>query len=77
MQAPGSSGENASYQSLEATELYCPRCRQATPVRQRLLLVLPTGNKYDFLCSRCGTSVGSKMDDDDTAFSILGPGPGR
>lgn len=67
------------YESLEAAELFCPRCKQARPVRQHLLLVLPTGNKYDYRCAVCGTSVGSKMDDDNRDFSILvgSPPPGR
>lgn len=32
------------------------------PVRKRLLLVLPEGDKYEYLCARCGTSVGDKID---------------
>ncbi len=32
------------------------------PVRQRLLLVLPDGDLYDYLCQGCGSSVGSKTD---------------
>lgn len=51
-----------AYSDLEATELYCPSCRQAMPVRKRLLLVLPEGDKYEYLCARCGTSVGDKID---------------
>ncbi len=62
-----------SFQELEATELFCARCQRATPVRKRLLLVLPTGNQYDFLCSVCGNSVGTKHDDDTEAFSVLKP----
>jgi hypothetical protein len=31
------------------------------PVRERLLLVLPEGEKYEYLCARCGTSVGDKL----------------
>ena len=30
------------------------------PVRERLLLVLPDGDLYDYSCQRCGSSVGSK-----------------
>jgi predicted RNA-binding Zn-ribbon protein involved in translation (DUF1610 family) len=51
-----------SYSDLEASELYCPTCGQAMPVRKRLLLVLPEGDKYEYLCARCGTSVGDKID---------------
>jgi hypothetical protein len=48
--------------ALRASLLYCPKCRQATPTRERLLLVLPTGNLYEYLCMQCGTSTGSKTD---------------
>ncbi len=61
----------AYYNSFEATELFCPRCRQAQPVHKYLLLVLPTGKKYDYRCAVCATSVGEKMDDDTTDFNAL------
>ncbi len=51
-----------SYQDLEATRLMCPRCKKAQPVRRRLLLVLPTGEKYSYHCAVCGEEVGSKME---------------
>lgn len=50
-----------SFRSLEATQLYCPRCRQAQLVRQRLLLVLPEGDKYDYTCVVCGQSLATKL----------------
>jgi len=43
-----------------ASELYCPKCRQSQPVRERLLLVLPSGELHEFLCSNCGTSLGKR-----------------
>ena len=43
-----------------ASELYCPKCRRAMPVRQKLLLILPTGELYDYLCSGCATSLGQR-----------------
>ncbi len=49
------------YRDFDATELYCPRCRRSVPVRKRLLLVLPEGDKYDYSCVFCGTSVGDKI----------------
>jgi hypothetical protein len=49
------------YKDFEAAELFCPVCKQAVPVRKRLLLVLTTGEKYDYTCVYCGTSVGDKM----------------
>ncbi len=50
-----------SFRELDATQLYCPKCRQAVPVRKRLLLVLPEGDKYEYLCAFCSESVGTKI----------------
>ena len=61
------------FDEFEASEIFCAKCQKATPVRKRLLIVLPSGNKYDYLCSDCGSSVGSKMDDDTSAFSMFKP----
>ncbi|MGH7267058.1 MAG: hypothetical protein ACREMB_19730 [Candidatus Rokuibacteriota bacterium] len=57
-----------AYGEFEASSLFCPRCRRAVPVRKKLLLVLPTGNKYDYVCESCGTPVGGKLDHDPAAF---------
>ena len=62
----------SDFQQFRASELFCKKCGRATPVREHLLLVLPTGNKYDYRCSVCGTSVGSKTDQNTEDFSILG-----
>jgi len=59
------------YKEFHATELYCPRCRQAVPVRERLLLVLPEGEKYEYLCSFCSESVGTKIDRQAKKVSII------
>lgn len=50
-----------SYKDFDATELFCPKCKKAVPVRKRLLLILPEGEKYDYNCVFCGTSVGDKL----------------
>lgn len=50
------------FDQLEAMELYCPKCRMAVPVRKYLLLVLPQGDKYEYRCQNCGTTVGDKID---------------
>jgi hypothetical protein len=55
-------GPTAAYKQFDATELYCANCRRAVPVRKRLLLVLPEGDKYEYLCSFCSGSVGTKLD---------------
>ena len=49
-----------TYKDFDATELFCPICRRAVPVRKRLLLILSNGDKYDYSCVFCGTSVGDK-----------------
>ena len=61
---PRKTDPRSQYGGFEATELFCPKCRQAMPVRRRLLLVLPEGDKYEYLCARCGTSVGEKIEKD-------------
>ncbi len=46
--------------AFTASELYCPKCRQARPVRERLLLVLPSGELHEYLCTGCGESLGKR-----------------
>jgi hypothetical protein len=53
-------GRRAQYEAIHATELFCPRCRRAVRVREKLLLVLPDGNLYDYLCTECGESLGKR-----------------
>jgi len=50
-----------------ASELYCPKCKRAQPVRERLLLVLPSGELHEYLCSDCGSSLGER--------TVSGPAP--
>lgn len=50
------------FDQFRASLLYCNKCGQAMPVRERLLLVLPDGDLYDYLCQKCGSSVGSKTE---------------
>lgn len=63
--------ENHAYEEFEAYSLYCPKCKKAMPVRKRLLLVLPDGDKYEYLCSQCATSLGMKKDDKTNDFKVL------
>ena len=46
--------------NFTASELYCPKCGVSKPVRERLLLVLPSGELHEFTCSQCGTSLGKR-----------------
>ena len=50
-----------TYKDFDATELFCPRCKKAVSVRKRLLLILQEGEKYDYTCVYCGTSIGDKL----------------
>jgi hypothetical protein len=48
------------FETLRASSLYCQKCQQAMPVRERLLLVLPEKEIFDYLCTGCGSSVGQR-----------------
>ncbi len=48
------------FEQFRASEIYCPKCRISRPVRERLLLVLPYAELYDYRCTVCGTSCGSR-----------------
>ncbi len=43
-----------------ASELFCPKCQRAQPVRERLLLILPSGELHEYVCTRCATSLGQR-----------------
>ncbi|UCG07567.1 MAG: hypothetical protein JSV83_02650 [Desulfobacterales bacterium] len=60
-----------SYRDFDATQLYCPKCKQAVPVRKRLLLVLPEGDKYEYLCAYCSGTVGSKIDRNTKPLTLI------
>ena len=51
-----------SYDQFEATLLLCPQCQEAVPVRKRLLLVLPEGDKFEYICPYCASSCGTKIE---------------
>lgn len=48
------------YDDLQATCLYCNACGGSMPVRERLLLILPDGYLFEYLCANCGRTVGDK-----------------
>ncbi len=48
------------FESFTASSLYCEKCKAAMPVRERLLLILPDRELYDYLCTNCGSSVGQR-----------------
>jgi hypothetical protein len=57
---PSPPGAESDFEEFQATELFCPRCRAARPVREFLLLVLPDGDLHEYRCAACGTSVGQR-----------------
>lgn len=46
--------------AFTASELYCPKCGKSQRVRERLLLVLPSGELHEYLCSGCASSLGKR-----------------
>lgn len=71
MDPRGPSQGRADFDEFEATELYCPKCGQAVPVRKSLLLILPEGDKYEYRCQNCGTPVGDKLDKSGQFYRLL------
>jgi hypothetical protein len=56
----GPAAPRGDFEALQASVLFCNRCRAPRPVRERLLLVLPDGELNEYLCAACGSSVGSR-----------------
>jgi hypothetical protein len=52
--------QQSQFENFTASTLYCEKCRTATPVREKLLLVLPDREIFDYLCTECGSSVGQR-----------------
>ena len=50
----------SQFENLRASSLYCSKCAKAMPVREVLLLVLPDKEIYDYLCTGCSSSLGSR-----------------
>ncbi len=48
------------FENFTASSLYCDKCKTAMPVRERLLLILPEKEIYDYLCTGCASSVGQR-----------------
>ena len=68
---PRAVSQQGVFKEFDATELFCPRCRRAVPVRKRLLLVLPEGDKYEYLCAVCSSTVGTKISRDQTPVKLI------
>jgi hypothetical protein len=48
------------FENFTASSLYCEKCKTSMPVRERLLLILPDRELYDYLCTGCASSVGRR-----------------
>lgn len=48
------------FENLRASSLFCSKCNKAMPVRERLLLVLPDKEIFDYLCTGCAASLGQR-----------------
>jgi hypothetical protein len=65
-------GSPDTFKRLRAQEIYCPKCRRPTPVRERLLLFLPgTGEMHDLVCAVCGESVGKRTEQSDETGGLV------
>jgi hypothetical protein len=62
---------NRQFDQLEATTLFCATCKQAVPVRKRLLLALPEGDKFDYVCVHCGNSAGTKIEKNNIPDQVI------
>lgn len=56
----GSMSQPQQFENFTASSLYCEKCKTAMPVRERLLLVLPEKEIFDYLCTGCASSVGQR-----------------
>lgn len=54
------SAPQQQFENFTASSLYCDKCKGPMPVRERLLLVLPEKEIFDYLCTECGSSVGQR-----------------
>ena len=48
------------FESFKASQLYCRKCAKSMPVRERLLLILPDKDLYEYLCTGCAESLGQR-----------------
>ena len=48
------------FESFRASSLFCKKCNKAMPVREKLLLVLPDKEVFDYLCTGCAESLGQR-----------------
>jgi hypothetical protein len=60
-----------AFERFEATLLACPQCKRAVQVRKRLLLILPEGDEYEYVCPVCGTTCGTTVQKDSDVRRVM------
>lgn len=50
------------FKNFGATHLYCNNCAKSMPVREKMLLELPDGALFDYLCVGCSESLGTRKE---------------
>lgn len=60
-----------AFERMEATLLACPKCKTAVQPRKRLLLILPEGDKYEYVCPRCGSTCGDTVEKDSEGRRLM------
>ena len=63
-QSPDQTSDESAEQfgDLNATSLYCKTCQKPMPVREKLLLNLPDGDLYGYVCVSCQADLGTRRD---------------
>lgn len=65
------------FESFRASSLYCNKCQKAMPVREKLLLVLPDKEIFDYLCTGCASSLGQREVTAGERMASVAPRPRR
>lgn len=52
---------NNKFSQLRAAELFCSKCKSLQSVKEKLLLILPDGELYSYLCVKCGEILGTRQ----------------
>lgn len=63
--------QNQNFDQLQASLLHCPKCKRAVQVRERLLLVLPDGQLFEYRCVYCGSSIGERTEKNAKPVKII------
>ncbi len=66
-----SSQRRPAFDRIEASLLACPKCKRAVRVRKRLLLILPEGDKYEYVCPDCGSTCGTTIQADPSSPKLM------